>query len=300
MKISFSPALIRLLVLMQLSGCAVVSLMEKPVSGSKTQTGQIASNPPETAPAFAATPQPETIQATTPRAVPIHQPALEEPVVTQAQPPVQQTQQEVSPSTEPELDPEPEPVQRAQTQETPHFTTEDVTPSVNRAQAQAEPQPDNPTLTRPETQAITHPVPHTAPRAAKEADVEIALAKPDPVLEKAGVHSMAKDPATYRKEAARHLYRHYAHRIYKGKLPPMLKGIGVVDVVIGATGQVVDIRWIRAPKHAPELSLEIENLIRIAGPFPAPVHLRQVTYTETWLWHISGKFQLDTLTEGQQ
>jgi hypothetical protein len=24
-----------------------------------------------------------------------------------------------------------------------------------------------------------------------------------------------------------------------------------------------------------------------------------VVYTDTWLWHISGKFQLDTLTEGQ-
>jgi hypothetical protein len=24
-----------------------------------------------------------------------------------------------------------------------------------------------------------------------------------------------------------------------------------------------------------------------------------VVYTDTWLWHKSGKFQLDTLTEGQ-
>jgi protein TonB len=24
-----------------------------------------------------------------------------------------------------------------------------------------------------------------------------------------------------------------------------------------------------------------------------------VTYTDTWLWHSSGRFQLDTLTEGQ-
>jgi hypothetical protein len=24
-----------------------------------------------------------------------------------------------------------------------------------------------------------------------------------------------------------------------------------------------------------------------------------VTYTDTWLWHQSGRFQLDTLTEGQ-
>jgi hypothetical protein len=25
----------------------------------------------------------------------------------------------------------------------------------------------------------------------------------------------------------------------------------------------------------------------------------KVTYTDTWLWHSSGHFQLDTLTEGQ-
>jgi hypothetical protein len=29
------------------------------------------------------------------------------------------------------------------------------------------------------------------------------------------------------------------------------------------------------------------------------VNLRKVTYTETWLWHKDGQFQLDTLTEGQ-
>ncbi|MCC2635699.1 MAG: hypothetical protein K0S48_3585, partial [Ramlibacter sp.] len=25
----------------------------------------------------------------------------------------------------------------------------------------------------------------------------------------------------------------------------------------------------------------------------------KVVYTDTWLWHKSGRFQLDTLTEGQ-
>jgi protein TonB len=25
----------------------------------------------------------------------------------------------------------------------------------------------------------------------------------------------------------------------------------------------------------------------------------KVTYTDVWLWHSSGRFQLDTLTEGQ-
>ena len=39
--------------------------------------------------------------------------------------------------------------------------------------------------------------------------------------------------------------------------------------------------------------------VRSAAPFPAPIKMGKVTYTDTWLWHKSGQFQLDTLTEGQ-
>ena len=31
----------------------------------------------------------------------------------------------------------------------------------------------------------------------------------------------------------------------------------------------------------------------------APARMGKVVYTDTWLWHKSGRFQLDTLTEGQ-
>jgi hypothetical protein len=112
------------------------------------------------------------------------------------------------------------------------------------------------------------------------------------------LQSLALNPKDYRQDAARHLYHHYSHRIYKGKLPPMLKSVGVVDVVVGHKGQVLNIIWLRAPRHA-DVTREIENLILSASPYPAPVKLRKVTYTETWLWHASGRFQLDTLTEGQ-
>ena len=44
---------------------------------------------------------------------------------------------------------------------------------------------------------------------------------------------------------------------------------------------------------------DIERTVRQASPFPAPTRLGKVVYTDTWLWHKSGKFQLDTLTEGQ-
>ena len=105
--------------------------------------------------------------------------------------------------------------------------------------------------------------------------------------------------ADYRRDAARHIYKRLSERIYKGKLPPMLKAVVVVDIHIEPSGQVGHIDWVRLPKHAPEVQQDIEQAIIQAAPFPAPAHFKRVRYTETWLWHKSGRFQLDTLTEGQ-
>ena len=66
-----------------------------------------------------------------------------------------------------------------------------------------------------------------------------------------------------------------------------------------ARGNVRSISWMRAPKHAPEVMAEIERTVRAAAPFPVPQRMGHVVYTDTWLWHKSGRFQLDTLTEGQ-
>ncbi len=82
-------------------------------------------------------------------------------------------------------------------------------------------------------------------------------------------------------------------------MPPLLYAIGVLNVSLDARGKVLGISWMRAPRHAPEVMAEIERTVRAAGPFPAPARLGKVTYTDTWLWDKSGKFQLDTLTEGQ-
>ena len=79
----------------------------------------------------------------------------------------------------------------------------------------------------------------------------------------------------------------------------MLKAVGVLNIELDRQGQVTRLDWMRAPHHAPEVMREIERTVRAAAPFPAPVRLGKVVYTDTWLWHASGKFQLDTLTEGQ-
>ncbi len=111
--------------------------------------------------------------------------------------------------------------------------------------------------------------------------------------------SASATPRDYRKDAASHLYSHNQHRIYKGKLPPMLYAIGVLEVDIDRQGRVARLHWTRAPRHAPEVVAEIERTVRAAAPYPTPSRLGKVTYTDTWLWDKSGNFQLDTLTEGQ-
>jgi hypothetical protein len=133
----------------------------------------------------------------------------------------------------------------------------------------------------PTTQAEA-PVPGPAP-------VEAA---PDKV-------SAATTPRAYRRDAASHLYGKNGERIFKGRMPPLLYAVGVLQVEVDSRGQVISTSWMRAPRHAPEVMAEIERTVRLAAPFPAPVRMGRVTYTDTWLWHKSGRFQLDTLTEGQ-
>ncbi|MDP2816964.1 MAG: hypothetical protein Q8O29_01555 [Polaromonas sp.] len=115
--------------------------------------------------------------------------------------------------------------------------------------------------------------------------------------------SARSSPATtaraYRESGASHIYGLHADRIYKGRMPPLLYAIGVLNVEINRVGIVTRLDWMRAPRHAPEVIAEIERMIQKASPFPAPTRLGKVVYTDTWLWHKSGKFQLDTLTEGQ-
>jgi hypothetical protein len=103
----------------------------------------------------------------------------------------------------------------------------------------------------------------------------------------------------YRRDAASHLYAQNGARVYAGKMPPLLYAVGVLQVEIDGRGNVTGLSWMRSPSHAPEVVAEIEKAVRRASPFPAPSRMGHVTYTDTWLWDKSVRFQLDTLTEGQ-
>jgi len=111
--------------------------------------------------------------------------------------------------------------------------------------------------------------------------------------------SYATTPMAYRQDGARHIYAQNDDRIFKGKLPPLLQGVGVMQLDIDHRGQVVSMNWLRPPSH-PGARTEIERTARAAAPYPVPKRLGRVTYTDTWLWDQSGQFQLDTLTEGQR
>ena len=151
----------------------------------------------------------------------------------------------------------------------------------------------------------------SACKTAPESAAPVAAPAPAPAPEPGGVvgpvpaaigsarSSSASNPKAYRQDGASHLYGLNAERIYKGRLPPLLYAIGVLNIEIDRVGRVTKLDWLRAPRHAPEVMAEIERFVRSASPFPAPTRLGKVVYTDTWLWHKSGRFQLDTLTEGQ-
>jgi periplasmic protein TonB len=143
------------------------------------------------------------------------------------------------------------------------------------------------------------PPPKPAPAVAAPEPAPPPVAVTPPALPEPVLRSQAPTPRDYRRDAAVHLYARNTERIFAGKLPPLLYAVGVLQVDIDRMGYVTDIRWMRAPSHAPEVMAEIERAVRQAAPFPAPTRMGRVTYTDTWLWHKSGRFQLDTLTEGQ-
>ena len=149
--------------------------------------------------------------------------------------------------------------------------------------------PDN--VAPPDSRAPGSDTPNTTGPVGSKLATPPRPATPEP--------SNARTPRDYRKDAARHLYGLNAERIFKGKLPPQLYAIGVLEVDVDRKGSVTRVHWLRAPRHAPEVVAEIERAARAAAPYPVPARLGKVTYTDTWLWDKGGHFQLDTLTEGQ-
>lgn len=112
--------------------------------------------------------------------------------------------------------------------------------------------------------------------------------------------SGANNEREYRLDAARHLYDAYSPRVFKGRLPPLIHAVLVLEMTVDANGVTKAVRVVRGPSHAPDVTAAVIEMISRAGPMPVPAKLGDlVTYTEIWLVHKDGRFQLDALTEGQ-
>jgi len=76
--------------------------------------------------------------------------------------------------------------------------------------------------------------------------------------------------------------------------------IVVVETEVDQAGNVRDVRVVRSPSHAPEVTRSVVAMIREASPFPEPRQLGATKFLEVWMVDHSGRFQLHTLTEGQR
>ncbi|MEY4752388.1 MAG: hypothetical protein RJA44_63 [Pseudomonadota bacterium] len=123
---------------------------------------------------------------------------------------------------------------------------------------------------------------------------------PTPLTPQQPPVSAAADDAAYRLDAARHLYRSYPMQIWRGKLPPLLYAVAVVATSVDAEGRISAIEVTREPAYAKEVVPWILGLIRRAAPLPKPETSGGATYVDIWLVDEGGKFQLDSLTEGQR
>lgn len=134
--------------------------------------------------------------------------------------------------------------------------------------------------------------------AAGAARAQFAMV-PAPLTDAIPAASQAETAQDYRKDFAQHVYRAYPMRVYKGKLPPLLYGVMMTETQIDATGAVVDV-VVRRPPAAKEIGPWVVQLIKRAGPYPAPSRMGNVAVNEIWLVDKSGLFQVDSLTEGQR
>ena len=128
----------------------------------------------------------------------------------------------------------------------------------------------------------------------------VLLAHPAPAIAAAPDASTAADAKAYRKDGAKHIYAAYRDQIYKGKLPPLIHAIVVAEIDLDDAGNVRAVNMIRTPSHAPDVTERVRQMIRAASPLPAPRRMGGTKYLDIWLVDKSGRFQLDTLTEGQR
>jgi protein TonB len=127
------------------------------------------------------------------------------------------------------------------------------------------------------------------------ATTSIYFSEPLPSTQKV---SAAADARAYRLDAARTVYEAYAPRIFRGRLPPLIHAVVVVETTVDGSGRTREVRVVRGPSHAPDVTEAVVEMIRHLS-LPAHGNSAGFKFTEIWLVTKDGRFQLDALTEGQ-
>jgi hypothetical protein len=73
----------------------------------------------------------------------------------------------------------------------------------------------------------------------------------------------------------------------------------VVETTVDTSGHPRSVKLVRGPSHAPDVSVAVVEMIKRAGPLPAPSRFTgPVSFIEIWLVHKDGRFQLDAPDRG--
>jgi protein TonB len=146
-----------------------------------------------------------------------------------------------------------------------------------------QPQPEP---ARPRPQPVAAPVaPAPAPAAAAEPD------RPGLTMQE------------YQKEIAAAIVRSSDEQTFKGKLPPLLRSVVVLQVSIDDKGMPARVAMFRSNGFT-ELEKSAITAVYRAAPYPIPGRSllgghSSVTFTESFLFRNDGRFQVRTVAEQQ-
>ena len=105
----------------------------------------------------------------------------------------------------------------------------------------------------------------------------------------------AADLDSYKRQVAERIVKASPY-VYDGPVQPLLKSIVVLDIAIGARGELQRVAVRRSNGFKALENRAIES-VRRAAPFAAPPRSRGVSYLETFLFRDDGRFRVRSLVE---
>jgi periplasmic protein TonB len=107
----------------------------------------------------------------------------------------------------------------------------------------------------------------------------------------------------YQKEIAHAIVNKSADQTFKGKLPPLLRSVVVLQVSIDGKGMPEKVTMFRSNRFV-ELEKSAIAAVYRAAPYPIPGRslldgYSSITFTESFLFRNDGRFQVRTVAEEQ-